>query len=98
MIDGGVGYKSKAALTIPLPKDDVLIHDGRFEFLFGAQVEDLDCSCLSLESNDLFSPVHDGTIGIDGPLDDFIVVLKVNDDDLRFVLFVNFLSNADIVV
>jgi hypothetical protein len=28
--------------------------------------------------------VHDGTVGIDGTLDDLIVVLEIDDDDFGF--------------
>ncbi len=42
--------------------------------------------------------MHDGTVSIDRSFDDLVVVFKVNDDDLRFVIFADFLSNADIVI
>lgn len=42
--------------------------------------------------------MHDGTVGIDGSLDNLIIVFEIDDDHLRFVIFVDFLSNADIVV
>lgn len=53
---------------------------------------------MRLERNDLPIPVHDGTVSIDGSFDDLIVVLKVNDDDLGLVVFIDFLPNADIVI
>lgn len=42
--------------------------------------------------------MHDGTVGVDRSLDNFIVVLEVDDDDLGLVVFVDFLSDADIVI
>jgi hypothetical protein len=42
--------------------------------------------------------VHDGAVGADGTLDDFIVFLEVYDYDLRLVLFIKFLPYADEVV
>lgn len=42
--------------------------------------------------------MHDGAIGLDRSLNDFIVILKVDDDDLRVGAFRNGLADADIVV
>jgi len=98
MIDCCVGHQTKTCFAVPFPEDNIFVHGGRFELLFGTQVEDLNSSGLSLEGNDLLVPVHDGTICVDRSLDDFIVVFEINDDNLRFVFIVNFLSNANIVI
>jgi hypothetical protein len=98
MIDCGVGHQPKTCLAVPFPEDNIFGHGGGFELLFGTQVEDLNSSGLSLEGNDLLVPVHDGAICVDGSLDDFIVVLEINDDNLRFVFIINFLSYANIVI
>lgn len=66
--------------------------------MFCRQVEDLDRSALSLESDDVFEPMHDGTVRVDRALDDFIVVLQVDDNDLRFIFFAEFLPDANEVV
>lgn len=50
---------------------------------------------MRLEGDDVFEPVHDRTVGVDRALDDFIVVLQVDDDDLRLILFAEFLPDAN---
>lgn len=50
---------------------------------------------MCFECDDLLVPVHDSTVGVDGPPYDFIVVLEVDNDDLRFVFFVEFLPDAN---
>ena len=42
--------------------------------------------------------MHNGTVGLDRPLGDLIVVLEVNDDDLGLGAFGYDLSDADVVV
>jgi hypothetical protein len=62
------------------------------------QIEDLNCSRLGLEGNDVSVPVHNGTVGHDGTPNDLIIVLKINDDDLWFVFLIELLSNANEVI
>ena len=83
----------------PLPVHDVLSHHIGLQLLSLAQVEDLQCSRLRLEGYDLTGPVHDGAISLDGTLYYFIVVSKVDDDNVRIGRIRGvILSNADIVV
>jgi hypothetical protein len=98
MIDRRLGHEAETTLAIPLPKDHVLVHDSGLEFLFDPQIEDLNSSRLCLESDDLLGPVHDSAIGVDGSFDDFIAVFEVNDNDLRLVVLVDLLADANIVV
>ena len=42
--------------------------------------------------------MHNSTVRVYGSLDDFIVVLEINNNDLGFVLFIELLSNADVVI
>lgn len=67
----------------------------RLQLRLGLKVEDLKGSRLCLECNDLLIPVHDSTVRVDRPPYDFIVIFEVDNDNLRFVIFVDFLANAD---
>ena len=98
VIDRGLCHQAQALFTEPLPVDNILVHDSRFELLFCRQVENLDRSALSLESDDVFEPMHDSTVRVDRALDDLIVVLQVDDNDLRFIFFVELLADANEVV
>lgn len=98
VIHGSVGNQTQRRLTVPLPIDNVLIHHRRFELLFRPKIEDLNCSALSLERDDVLAPVHDGTVGVDWSPHDLIVVLQVNNNNLRLIIFVELLANADVVV
>lgn len=50
---------------------------------------------MSFERQDLALPMHDGTVGRDGSLDDLIVALQFYYYDLRFLIFIKLLSNTD---
>lgn len=63
-----------------------------------SQIEDLQCPLLSFESNDLLRPMHDSTVGLDGPLDDFIIVLEVDDNDIGAGSFMCLLADANVVI
>lgn len=96
--DRALCHQAQALLIEPFPVHNILIHDRRLQLLLRRQVEDLDCAPLGLESNDVTVPVHDSTIRIDRALDDFIVVLQVNDDNLRLVLLGELLPDTHEVV
>ncbi len=98
VVDRGVRNHTQTSLAEPLPVDNIFIHDRGLELLLGCEIENLNCSTLGLESNDVLGPVHDSTVRVDGPLDNFIVVLQINDDDLRFVFFIKFLADTDEVI
>ena len=42
--------------------------------------------------------MHDGTVGLDGPPKDLIVVLEIDDDDFRVGVFIQLLTDADVMV
>ena len=94
MIDWSICDKAQAAFTEPFPEDNIFIHDGRLQLRFGGKVKDLNSSWLGLERNDLSRVVHDRAICVDRSLNDFIVILEVDDYDLRFVFFIKLLPNA----
>ena len=87
-----------ASIAKPLPEHDVLGHYSRLELLFRLEVENLDSFALGFEGDDVFAPVHDSTISINRPSDDFIVVFQIHYDHLRFLFVADFLSYADIVI
>lgn len=98
MIDRGFRDETQARLAEPLPVDNILIHDSRFQLLLCGKVEDLDGPSLRLESDDVFEPVHNSTVRGNWALDDFIIVFQVDDNDLGLIIFAEFLSDAHIVV
>lgn len=98
VVNRGVRDEAEGGLAEPFPVDNILIHDRRLEFLFRGEVEDLDGSALGLESNDVLAPVHDRTVGVDGALHDIVVVLQIDNDDLRLVIFIELLPNADVMI
>lgn len=98
MPDGGVRDQTQARLAKPFPVYNILAHQRGLELLLCLKVKDLDCSRLCFQGNNISRPVHDGTVCINRTLDDLIVVLEVDDDDLRFVGLVDLLSHANIVV
>ena len=53
---------------------------------------------MGFEGNDLLIPMHDGTVGLDRPLDDFIIVFEIDYDDLGVGAFWNGLAYADVMV
>jgi len=42
--------------------------------------------------------VHDGTVGLDRPLDNFIIVFEIDYDDIWAGTLMGLLANADVVV
>lgn len=75
VVHGGVGNQTQRLFTEPFPVDDILVHHCGLELLLCLKVEDLNCAPLSLEGDDVLGPVHDGTVGIDRPPHNLIVVL-----------------------
>lgn len=68
------------------------------QLLFLVQIEDLKGPLLRLKRDDLPTPVHDCTIGLDWPAHDSVVMLEIDDDDLRLSIFGDFLAYANIVI
>jgi hypothetical protein len=96
--DTGCCDKTKLVLADPLPELDILVHGAGLELLLLLEVEDLQCSRLSLESNDLSVPVHDGTVGLDRPTGDVVAILELDDNDLRLGSFVLLFSHTHVGV
>lgn len=93
-----VRHQAQARLAEPLPVDNIIGHHRGLDLLLRAEVEHLDGFTLSLEGNDVFVPVHNRTVGVDGPASDFIVVLEVDNDNLWLVFLAGLLPYADVVV
>jgi len=53
---------------------------------------------LSTEGDDLFRPVHDGTVGSDGAARDCIVILEVDNDNFWLGRVGELLAYANVVV
>ena len=68
----------------------------KFDLL--AEIKDLERPLICFERDDLLGPVHEGTVCLDWSPDDFIVVLKVDDDNFGGGIFAEFLANADIII
>lgn len=98
MINPSIRHQTQARLAEPLPIDNIFRHHGGLDLLLRAKVENLNGSTLGLEGNDVLVPVHDRTVGVDGPAGDFIVILEVDDDDLWLVFFANLLPYANVPV
>lgn len=96
--DAGCCDKTKLVLADPLPELDILVHGAGLELLLLLEIEDLQCSRLSLESNNLSVPVHDGTVGLDWPTGDVVAILELDDNDLRLGRFVLLFSHTDVGV
>jgi hypothetical protein len=71
----------------------------RLNTLFSLKIEKLEGPTLSLERDDRFSQVHDGTVCSDGPPDNVVRVLEVDDDGLGRAGSIGILlADADIFV
>lgn len=75
--------KPQGCFAEPLPEHHILIHGGRLQLGFRAQVKDLECAGLGFQRDDLLGPVHDGTVGLDRPPRNSIAILEVDDNDFR---------------
>lgn len=89
---------SDAGIAKPFPEHDILGHYSGLELLFRLEVENLDGFALGFEGDNILAPVHDGTVGVDGPSDDLIVIFQIHYNHLCFLFVADFLSYADIVV
>lgn len=98
MVNRNVCHQTQTRIAEPLPVHDILIHNRRLQLLLCRQVEDLDCPSLRFESDDVLGPMHDSTVRVDRPFDDFIVVLEVDDNHLGLVIFAKFLANTEVVI
>lgn len=97
MVDGSICDKSQSICTDPFPIHHIFVHGRRLKFELLAQVEDLECPLIGLERNDLLGPVHKGTICLDRPPDELIVVLEIDDYNFRGSI-PYLLANADVVI
>lgn len=81
MVDCGICNQTQTCLTEPLPEYNILVHGGRLQLRLLAQVKYLKCPRLCLESDDLFVPVHNSTVGFDRSSDDIVIVLQIDNHD-----------------
>ena len=95
MIYSSICNEAQCRFTEPLPEHNILIHRGRLQLGFLAQVEYLEGPGLCLERNNLLCPVHDSTIGFDWSPDDIVTVLKVDDYDFGRCCFVLLLADTN---
>ncbi len=95
VVDGVFRHQAEVLVAEPLPEQDVLVHGGRLESLALLEVEDLQRPLLGLERDDELTPVHDGTVGLDGSTDDIVVVLEIDDDDLGLGFIADPLTHTD---
>ena len=75
VIDSRISDQTKGGVAYPLPEKDILIHGSRLQLGLLLEVEDLQRPRLGSKSNDLLSPVHDGTVGLDWSAGNIIAVL-----------------------
>ena len=98
VIDGRLCHQTQTLVTEPLPIHDILVHDRRLQLLLCRQVEDLDRSALGFQGNDVAGPVHNSTVRIDRPLNDFIIVFQVDDNHLGLIVFAELLTDTNVVI
>ncbi|PNY29194.1 Uncharacterized protein TCAP_00893 [Tolypocladium capitatum] len=98
VVDAGGGDETEGGLANPPPELDVLVHCARLELLLLLEVEDLQRPGLGLEGDDVPIPVHDGTVGLDGPTRDIVAILELDDDDLGLSGLALLFSDADVGV
>lgn len=70
----GVCDHTKSGGANPFPIYDILVHRRRLKLDFLAKVKYLKRSLICLECDDLPVPVHDGTVGLDRPPGNLIIV------------------------
>jgi hypothetical protein len=87
--------EAQSGLADPLPELNVLVHCARFEFLLLLEVKDLKSPRLSFQSNDLFIPVHDSTVGLDGPARYVVAIFQLDNDNLGLGGFILLFPNAN---
>ena len=97
MVYRSVCDKAQSICTYPFPVYHIFVHSSGLKFEFLAQVEDLECSLICFERNNLFGPMHKGTICLDRSPDDFIVILEIDDYHFRISIS-DLLANADVVI
>lgn len=98
MVNRRLSDQANACITVPLPEDDIFRHDRRLKLLLCLEVKDLDGLTLGFEGDNVLTPVHDGTIGINWSPDDLIVVFKIDYDNLRLIIIVDLLSYTDEII
>ena len=68
------------------------------ELLLLLEVEDLEGARLGLEGDDHPVPVHDGTVGLDGPPCDVVAILQLDNDDFWGGILALLLADTDVVI
>ena len=92
--------KTERIDTNPFPKSNVFMELCRLDLLSLAQVKNLQCPSLCLQSNNVSMPVHDSTVCFNRSTNNLIVVPEVDDIDLWLCIRIiaGFLSYADKVI
>lgn len=98
VVNCSVRDEAQRVLADPLPEDHILVHGRRLQLLLVIEIEDLDCPRLSLQGDNVEVPVHNSTIGLDGPSRDIIAILQVDDDNFWGCGFVLLFAYADVVI
>lgn len=75
VIHSAICDKAQGCLAEPFPEHNILIHCRRLELRLLGKVEYLKRPRLCLEGNDLFCPVHNGTVGLDRSSRDIVILL-----------------------
>lgn len=75
MVHRRISDQAQRVRTKPFPEENVFIHCRGLELGFLCQVKYLKRPLIRLEGDDLLVPVHDGTVSLDWPSNDLIVVL-----------------------
>lgn len=93
-----VTHESQGSLVDPPPIYNILGHGARLEALLGLQIEQLEGPRLGLERDDGLGQVHYGALGADGPPDDVVEVLEVQNDRLGRRVGLACLAHANVLV
>ena len=98
VIDTGGCDEAESRLADPLPELNVLINGAGLELLPLFQIEYLQCPRLGLQGDDLLIPVHDGTVGLDGPSRHVVAILEFDNDNFGRSALVLLFSYANVRV
>ena len=98
MVHSCISNQTQRICTEPLPEKNIFIHCRGLKLGFLRQVKYLKRPLIRLEGDDLLVPVHNGTVSLNWPPNDLIIVLQVNDYNLGIGVLAGFLSNANEVV
>lgn len=98
VVDTASCDEAQGGFADPLPELNILVHCAGLELLLLLEVKDLKSPGLGLESNDLFVPVHDSTVGLDRPARYVVAILELDNDNFGLGGFVLLFPNANVRV